>query len=163
MRKAKRDTYKARSEILVKKAEEIVTITGCEAFVDIVPTWQRGKHWSYRSPGYSNENIPTQNSSVIEGNSLQASTPHFTPQKRQPKSRKEETDPEVCWICHVRYESLADIEMDSPWLNCAKECNWWVHARCVGVFYANSDRGEKHFRGYWILEFCNFLNNWKIN
>ena len=34
-RKAKRDTYKARSEILVKKAEEIVNITGCEAFVDI--------------------------------------------------------------------------------------------------------------------------------
>ena len=127
-RKAKRDTYKARSEILVKKAEEIVNITGCEAFVDIVPTWQRGKHWSYRSPGYSNENIPTQNSSAIEGNSLQASTPHFTPQKRQPKSRKEETD-----------------------LNCAKECNLWVHARCVGVFYANSNRGRSTFAGieFW--------------
>ena len=37
--KAKRDTYMARSKILVKKAEEIVNITGCEAFVDIVPTW----------------------------------------------------------------------------------------------------------------------------
>ena len=94
--KAKRDTFKARSEILVKKAEEIVNITGCEAFVDIDPTWQRGKHWSYRSPGYSNENIPTHNSSAIERNSSQASAPHFTPQRRQSKSRKEEIDPEVC-------------------------------------------------------------------
>ena len=81
--KAKRDTFKARSKILVKKAEEIVNITGCE-------------HWSYRSPGYSNENIPTHNSSAIERNSSQASAPHFTPQRRQSKSRKEEIDPEVC-------------------------------------------------------------------
>ena len=47
--KAKREiyTYMARSKILVKKAEEIVNVTGCEAFVDIIPTWQRGKHWLY--------------------------------------------------------------------------------------------------------------------
>ena len=39
MGKPKRDTYKARSKILVKKVEEIVNITGCEAFGNIVPTW----------------------------------------------------------------------------------------------------------------------------
>ena len=111
--------------------------------MDIVPTWQTGKHWSYQSPGHSNENIPTQNLSVIKENILQASTPYLIPPKRQPKSRKEEIDPEVCRICHVRYEGPADIGTGSPWLNCAKECNWWVDARCVGVFYENSDRGEK--------------------
>ena len=33
--------------------------------------------------------------------------------------------------------------MDSPWLNCAKACNWWVHTRCVGVSYKISGRWEK--------------------
>ena len=119
--------------------------------MDIVPTWQRRKHWSYKSPGYSNENIPTQNSSAIEENISQASAPHLIPQKRQPKFRKEQIDPEVCRICHVKYESPADIETDSPWLNCAKKRNWWVHARCVGVFYGNSDRGEKQLEK-WLLQ-----------
>ena len=36
--KAKIDTYKARSEILVQKAEETVDTTLYEAFVDIAPT-----------------------------------------------------------------------------------------------------------------------------
>lgn len=99
---------------------------------------------SYKSPGYSNENISKQNSSAIEENILQASTPYFTsPPKRQLKSWKQEIDPEICRICHVTYENPANIETDNPWLNCAKECNWWVHVRCVGVFYENSDRGEK--------------------
>ena len=101
-----------QKEKLVKKAEEIVNTTGCKAFVDTVPTWQREKHWSYKS----NENIPTQDLSATGENILQPSTPHSTPQKRKPKSRKEEIDQEFCQICPVRYESLADIETDSPWL-----------------------------------------------
>ena len=99
------------------------------------PLWilllQRGKHWSYKSPGYCNENISTQNSLTIEKNASQASTPHLTspplpPQeKRQPKARKEEIDLVVCQTCHVRYQNPADIETNRLWFNCAKACNWW--------------------------------------
>ena len=26
---------------------------------------------------------------------------------------------------------------------CKRSCNWWVHARCVGIHYENTEKGEK--------------------
>ena len=87
-RKSKNRYLQGKAEILVKKAEQIGNITGCKAFVGIIPTWQRGKHWPYKSPDYSNKHIPTQDSSAIEGNILQDSTPNLTPASPQTGSSK---------------------------------------------------------------------------
>ena len=46
--------------------------------MDIVPAWPRRKHWSYKGPGYSSENIPTQNPLATEENISQASKSHMT-------------------------------------------------------------------------------------
>ena len=50
---------------------------------------------------------------------------------------------DFCGVCKVRYQSEEDIESDSHWLNCSKGCDWWVHSRCVGIHYENSDIAEK--------------------
>ena len=31
----------------------------------------------------------------------------------------------------------------SHWLNCPKECNWWVHARCANIHYENTDKVQR--------------------
>ena len=34
--------------------------------------------------------------------------------------------------------------MDSPWINCrSKGCKWWVHSRCLGIYYESSDNREQ--------------------
>ena len=50
--KPKRDAYRIRSAKLVQKGKEIRNITGCEVFVDIVPTWENGKRSTFMSEGY---------------------------------------------------------------------------------------------------------------
>ena len=63
-------------------------------------------------------------------------------------------DPNICQICRLRYESEANIETDSPWINCgSKSCKWWVHSRCLGIYYENSDNGERRL-GKWIESNC---------
>ena len=28
-------------------------------------------------------------------------------------------------------------------MNCGKECDWWVHARCANIHYENTDKGQR--------------------
>ena len=62
----------------------------------------------------------------------------------------------MCRVYGIAWESLEDPESDSFWIGCAgktckckstavckHECDWWVHNRCVNIYYENSDAGEK--------------------
>ena len=58
--------------------------------------------------------------------------------------------------CGITWESLEHQESDSFWIGCTgktckckstaackHECDWWVHKRCVNIYYKNSHAREK--------------------
>ena len=93
---------------------------------------------------YKVSTVEDQTSSMSQNTSL-SSTVVATPKKRQKSSDSSHSygKSEYCAICKVRYESPEDIETDSHWLNCGKECDWWVHARCANIHYENTDKGQR--------------------
>ena len=139
--RSKRDTYRTRAMHLVQKGKEINNITGCNVFIDVVPDWPRGKRWYFKSQYYQDLHQSANNSTNTE--SAAEVTPVFTPQKKKRAVFDSTSSSEFCGVCKVRYQSEEDIESDSHWLNCSKGCDWWVHSRCVGIHYDNSDIAEK--------------------
>ena len=51
--RAKRDTYRSRGKSLVNKGQKIENLKKCEVNVDIIPTWENAKRWTYTSEGYN--------------------------------------------------------------------------------------------------------------
>ena len=50
----------------------------------------------------------------------------------------------VCAVCEIVYESKIDEELCGDWIGCegltkAKECNYWVHACCLGFVKSKDD------------------------
>ena len=88
--------------------------------------------------------VEDQTSSVSQNTSL-SNTVVATPKKWQKHSGSSYSygKSEYCAICKVCYESPEDIETDSLWLNCSKECDWWVHPRCANIHYENTDKGQR--------------------
>ena len=153
--RAKRDTYRSRGKSLVNKGQEIENLTKCEVNVDVIPTWENGKRWTYTSEGYVHAKRKADGRSFDSEwsqNEPATSTPivHRTPDKKSGTrkasvSNTSTIDPETCQICKVKYESPEDIETDSHWVNCGskKGCTWWVHTICANIYYPNNDEGEK--------------------
>ena len=43
-------------------------------------------------------------------------------------------DSQLCQICKSVYDSVEDLEKDSPWLGCEEiHCQYWVHTLCIGL------------------------------
>ena len=76
------------------------------------------------SEGYRVLTVEDQTSSVSQNTSL-SNTVAATPKKWQKRSGSSHSygKSEYCAICKVCYESPEDIETDSLWLNCSKECD----------------------------------------
>ena len=66
--RSKSDTFRVRSDNLVKKANEIVNLTGCAVNLEVLPTWAKG------IPRYFNSNNFNQ---VSNSNNTQDSIPDF--------------------------------------------------------------------------------------
>ena len=132
---SKRDTCRTCAMHLVQKGKEINNITGCNVFIDVVPDWLRGKRWYFKSQYYKDLHQSVNDSTNTDST--------VTPQKKKRAMFDSTLSSEFFGICKVRYHSEEGIESDSHWLNCSKGCNWWVHSRCVGIHYDNSDIGEK--------------------
>ena len=156
-----RDAYYHRSKYLLKKAQELESITGCIVNLEITPTWEKGVKKCYHSKGYEPDfNLSTVSSQSHFDTSTDDVT-HKTPEKKR-KSKKEESanlnSANVCRICGIVWESIQDEESDSFWIGCAgKSCkckrdchheyNWWVHNRCAHIFY-NTDFGERNLANW---------------
>ena len=144
---------------MIKKAQEIEAITQCKVSLKLYPTWKKGKVKSYVSAGLDLED-DSYNSSTIASNTQafnEGLDEHVTPTKARATStpgpscdtvtrKRVAIDPNICQICKVEYVSDADI--DSHWVQCAKNCNYWVHATCCGIYYKNDSSGEKNL-GKW--------------
>ena len=140
--RSKRDTYRTRAMHLVQKGKRINNITGCNVFIDVVPDWPRGKRWYFKSEYYKDLHQQSVNDSTNVEPAAEV-TPVVTPQKKKRAMFDSTSSSEFCSVCKVRYQSEEDIESDSHWLNCSKDCDWWVHFRFVGIHYHNSDIGGK--------------------
>lgn len=47
-----------------------------------------------------------------------------------------------CGICTIEYNSAADIE--NHWVQYSqKGCSWWVHCRCICIWYPTTTAGLK--------------------
>ena len=150
--RAKRDTYRVRGNALVKKAIEIEKLTGCLVKLRVLPTWKHGKVYEHISEEFEDTNFNRSNAAA--STSYTNDLMHVTPVKKARKRPGETSarskgvlyNPNICQICRIRHESKADIETDSPWINCgSKSCKWWVHSRCLSIYYENSDNGEQWF------------------
>lgn len=62
-----------------------------------------------------------------------------------------------CGICGIQYRSAADFQLpDQTWIKCTKTCNFWVHSRCVGMYYPVTKAGETALKK-WVQQghfFC---------
>ena len=109
---------------MVRNGEILYNISGCEIKIDVLPTWDRGSRKSYESPGYKEATqaespLSTSSSSSSRLNSLRPPTPFITPTKRRvEKGKTFESD--ICQIYQIVYESDANVETDSFWINCSK-------------------------------------------
>ena len=144
---AKRDTYYIRSEALIKKAEEIDLLTGCVVRLEILPTWPRGSTKRYVSAKFQEAQDCSTNSHQqpipeFELSDTSFNSSHVTPKKSK-KIAKVRVNENICSICHIEWETEEDVSTDSVWINCNKECSWWVHTRCIGIHYENTDKGKK--------------------
>ena len=111
-------------------------------FIDVLPDWPRGKRWYFKSEYYKDLHQQSVNDSTNVEPAAEV-TPVVTPQKKKRAMFDSTSSSEFCSVCKVRYQSEEDIESDSHWLNCSKDCDWWVHFRFVGIHYHNSDIGGK--------------------
>ena len=137
--KAKRDTYRVRGEKMLLKAQEIEQVTGCIVHLKIKPTWKNGREFSHNGEAFNVDfNSSSTSTAYLEDSA------HVTPVKKKPAMSSEIIEKNICQLCRIEYMSEADVETDSPWISCAhKTCDWWVHSRCVGIFYDNTDSGER--------------------
>ena len=147
--RAKRDTYQVRWNALVKKAIEIENFRSCLVKLKIQPTWKHGKVYEHIAEGFKDADFNRTNAT--------ASMPYIDDLLQVKKARKQPGETpttskyylniyQKCWI---RHESKADIEMDSPWINCRnKGCKWWLHSRCLCIYYENSDKGERRLESW---------------
>ena len=67
--------------------------------------------------------------------------------------KKKRNKRDQCQICKVWDGTPADDLVYSSWIRCGKNgCEWWVHCKCVHVFYRSRNRdsmeewSRKHFR-----------------
>ena len=145
--RTKRDTYRVRGNALVKKAIEIENLTGCLVKMKVQPAWKHGKVYEHISEGFENPDFNRTN--VTASTSYADDSLHVKPVKKTRKrhggtSTTSKYDPNICQIYRLRHESEADIETDSSWINCrSKGCKWWVHSRCLSIYYENSDNRER--------------------
>ena len=113
--------------------------------VDVIPTWENAKRWTYTSEGYNDAKRKAGDRSFDSEwsqNEPATSTPimHKTPDKKS-NTRKTSVantstiDPETCQICKVKYKPPEDIEADSHWVNCGskKGCTCWIHIICANI------------------------------
>ena len=130
-----------RSDNLVKKANEIVNVTGCAVILEVLPTWVKGVPRYYNSNNFNqvsrNNNNNTQDS--IPDFNVSFSSVHATPSK---KSRSDNDATDINIKISAAFATL-DVANDSARINCKRSCNWWVHARYVGIYYENTEKGEK--------------------
>ena len=85
--RAKRDTYRSRGKSLVNKGKEIEKLTKCEVSVDVIPSWENGKRWTYMLKGYNDAKRKADGRSFDSEwsqNEPSTSTPimHRTPDKK---------------------------------------------------------------------------------
>ena len=52
-----------------------------------------------------------------------------------------------CAVCGAQYDTAADRKVQGHWAQCAKECGFWVHASCVGIYYPDTEAGFKSLLG----------------
>ena len=57
-------------------------------------------------------------------------------------------DDEHCRICNVKFESTADVSLDSPWMKCSgksggKKCNYWVQSVCKSFGDASEEEVQR--------------------
>ena len=133
-----------RSDNLVKKANEIVNVTGCAVILEVLPTWVNGVPRYYNSNNFKILTKYQEIITIIPRTRSPISTYHFlqyiaTPSKK-PRSDNDTTDINI--KISAAYATL-DVANDSARINCKRSCNWWVHARYVGIHYENTEKGEK--------------------
>jgi hypothetical protein len=167
--KARTDSYFIRSKTILKGAEALNTITGADVKIAIYPTCKGGKERIWCSPGFQERPEPqianptAANLAPAEAALVPAAPPVAveSPRKRMSASagarasasasrptatrirRCQEVD--TCNICHITFDTAAEQEMKlcTLWVQCSKSCGYWIHAACGGIYYPDTDSGEK--------------------
>ena len=126
-------------------------MTGCLVKLKVQPSWKHGKVFEHISEVF--EDADFNRSDVTASTSHKDDSMHVTPVKKARKWPGEASSTtkkgllfhtNIYQICRIRHESEVDIETDSPWINCRSNgCKWWMHSRCLGIHYENSDNGEQ--------------------
>jgi len=159
--KYRTDAYYKRSKFMLQKGREIQSITGCEALVDLIPTWPEGKRKTYKSKDYPYVvSQTTETSNTGERLHCSNTSVHITPQKSMPSvasipststpapsrstsaqsqrvlnftenttsrsTGRLKPNPNICSVCKVEYGSKADKKLSRLWVQCAKNCDYWV-------------------------------------
>ena len=142
------------------KAEQLETICSARisSFTIAPPPDKKWEHYSFKSklvkdvPTSTNLTTPDRNQTAFATPST--TPPLTTPSKRLggnielplPSSRHSDRSEEWrCGKCHILWNSDADHEYRSLWIQCthSTRCSWWAHARCEGLFFENNEKGRK--------------------
>ena len=161
--KARTDAYFQRLPTLHKAAEDLHTITGAHTQVKVRPVWPKGKTLDYKSPGFPEETVAaTAAANVSEEKQTQTSPSSATGTLDFPaatpvpllsvaaprKPIKPKLNDKECQVCHILYRTEEDMANppNNYWLGCSvKNCRFWVHAACIGVYYPNTPAGKKEY------------------
>jgi len=101
------------------------------------PTWPSGKFKSYVSADCPSTSSNLQQENSAAGSSFNAFNAsmetHSTPVKNRSSSsvtsshqRRHRNETNTCALCNVEFESLADEKLNSCWVQCSKNCGYWV-------------------------------------
>ncbi|CAC5359315.1 NFXL1 [Mytilus coruscus] len=149
------DAYYTRTKTLLKKALELHTSTGAHVKVIVIPTWHNGKSKAFESTNFPElvaVDDHLQETEAGPGQEQQAdallaitASPVKEPLPLAEVNQNTVTHAakkDKCGICSIVYGSDADFL--SHWVQCShKNCSWWVHCRCLCIYYPTTEAGLK--------------------
>ncbi|VDI15864.1 Hypothetical predicted protein [Mytilus galloprovincialis] len=144
------DAYYIRTKTLLKKASELHTSTGAHVKVIVIPTWHNGKSKAFESTNFpelvavddhtqETEAEPGQQADAITASPIKEPLPLA---EVNTNTVTQAAKKDKCGICSIVYNSDADFL--SHWVQCShKSCSWWVHCRCLCIYYPTTAAGLK--------------------
>ena len=158
--KARTDAYFQRLTNLRKATEDLHFITGSHTQVNVRPVWPKGKILDLISPGFpAEETVAATAAAVSEEKEMQTSPSSATGTLDFPSAtpvpllsvaapRKPKLNDKECQVCHILYRTEEDMAnpLNNYWLGCSvKNCRFWEHGACIGVYYPNTPAGKKAY------------------
>ena len=160
--KQRADTYYLRGRGLTKKAEELHILTGAHVKCQVIPIWEGGKINRYTSPGFPVHQPRAQQQGLVTTPAPSQEHAYMEPPKSPVKdlisaaaaaeqsfaAAQKKTTMSCCAICGIENQSDADQKVQGHWVQCTKQCGFWVHASCCWIYYPDSNAGHKSLKAW---------------